>query len=307
MGAQHRIAERLKQQFQDTLVDVLGSEETMQETLYHYTSVDSLMGMVESNRLWMSKGTFLNDSSELVYIMDVVQSVSRTIWEQQSDNKVWQLCCREFDKAADRFSHKINESDFEVYFFSLAYAKDSLALWYNYANGDGYNIGFSAKELLTNIGAPTEQLRVQSGFVEYDREKQEETLLHLVRKASRLAEETSLETAEYLLPDHFFEVIATCAIFFKEPAFRSEEEYRLACFRSEEGEGQTRVQFRARNGVIIPYIEVSLQEKLPISHVTIGPKNNIDIAKSGIEDYLKSKGYDLDRIVVGKSVAALRY
>ncbi|WP_269750092.1 hypothetical protein [Planococcus lenghuensis] len=40
--------------------------------------------------------------------------------------------------------------------------------------------------------------------------------------------------------------------------------------------------------------------------MTIGPKNNIDIAEIGIEKYLKSKGCELEQIAVGKSMAALR-
>lgn len=304
MVEHHSVAERLHQQFWDSLDDVLGSEETMHETLYHYTSVDSLMGMVESNRLWMSKGTFLNDSSELVYILDVVRSVSRTIGEEQAGSRLWQLCRQELDQAMDQFIQKINESNFDVYFFSLAYTQDSLALWYNYANGDGYNIGFSAKQLLKNIGNPAATPHMLSGFVAYDRKRQEEFLIHLLKKTFRQIEGTAIEEVERVLPEYFFEVIATCAIFFKEPAFKSEEEYRLACFPRK---GEEEVQFRARNGVIIPYIAMEYQGKLPISHVTIGPKNNIDIAKSGIENYLKSKGYDLEQITVGKSVAALRY
>lgn len=72
-------------------------------------------------------------------------------------------------------------------------------------------------------------------------------------------------------------------------------------------DNQQQVQFRAQNGVIIPYIAIDFQAKLPINHVTIGPKNNVDIAKSGMEHYLRVKDYDMEQVTINKSVAALRY
>ncbi|MED4882737.1 hypothetical protein [Bacillus smithii] len=65
--------------------------------------------------------------------------------------------------------------------------------------------------------------------------------------------------------------------------------------------------FRSVNGIIIPYISIQLPEKLPVRYVPIGPKHNTDIAKNGVEYYLRSKGYHLDQITVSKSVVSLRY
>src|SRR5690606_35870235 len=96
------------------------------------------------------------------------------------------------------------------------------------------------------------------------------------------------------------------AIFFKDPAFQSEEEYRIA-YKNTSGTMHSAVRFRAQNGVITPFITVDFEERLPISHITIGPKHNIDIAKRGIEHYLNSKGYSLERLYINKAVAALRY
>lgn len=273
-------------------------------SLYHYTSLTSLMGMIETNRLWMSKGTFLNDSSELVYFLGVFKNVLAKI-EIPDKPSLWNVFAEHLQRALDHFTKEVAESGFEVYIFSMSQTEDSLALWYNYAKGDGYNIGFSADELLGKINHSRLDAGALHGFVVYSRQEQEAVLSDFLLKSFELVSGYEAKQAAIALPDHFFSLIASCAIFFKDAAFKSEEEYRIAILgREEVGE---LVKFRARNGVIIPYIEVAFGERLPISHITIGPKNNIDIAKSGIEHYVSSKGYDLDKLSISKSVASLRY
>jgi hypothetical protein len=144
------------------------------------------------------------------------------------------------------------------------------------------------------------------GYVMYGRQEQEEVLVDLLMETFGLVEQYEMDEIKKALPDHFFSLIASCAVFFKAPAFKSEEEYRIALMIRKSSEQQV-VQFRAQNGVIIPYIAVDFQAKLPINHITIGPKNNVDIAKSGMEHYLKWKGYDMEQVTISKSVAALRY
>lgn len=273
-------------------------------SLYHYTSLTSLMGMIETNRLWMSKGTFLNDSSELVYFSGILTKVLAKM-EEREKGALWTLFTEQLQLALNHFMKEVTESGFEVYIFSMSQTEDSLALWYNYAKGDGYNIGFLADDLLGKINRYPMDARGLHGLVVYNRQEQETILRELLLTSFELVSGHEVEEVAAALPNYFFSVIASCAIFFKDAAFKSEEEYRIAIIGR--GDVTEQVKFRARNGVIIPYIEVAFEEKLPISHITIGPKNNIDIAKSGMEHYVRSKGYELEKISVSKSVAALRY
>ncbi|WP_298829642.1 DUF2971 domain-containing protein [uncultured Planococcus sp.] len=304
MKSEGNLAKQLEQHavngFNTRIKKVQGTE----NSLYHNTSLNSLMGMIETNRLWMSKGTFLNDSSELIYFSGILKNVLAKV-EVPDQGALWALFVGQLHLTLDDFMKKIAGSGFDVYIFSMSQTEDSLALWYNYAKGDGYNIGFSADELLGKINQHQLYTGALHGLVVYSRQEQETILRELLLKSFELVSDYQAEQVTAVLADHFFSMIASCAIFFKDATFKSEEEYRIAIIdRKEVGE---QVKFRARNGVIIPYIEVEFKEKLPISHITIGPKNNIDIAKSGIEHYVRSKGYDLERISVSKSVAALRY
>lgn len=299
------LAEALEWQFQNEVDKQIKKTYESGQALYHYTSLQSLMGMMESNNLWMSKGDFLNDSSELIYFSNVLEGVISKM-QVQKETELWQLFIKELEAAMERFLNEIEESGFEVYIFSLSHTQDSLALWYNYAKGEGYNLGFYAEDLLGKLEGLLEGSRVIHGFVEYDRKKQELILMNFLMETFKVAIQHDVQKVKEALPDHFFTVISTCAVFFKDPAFKSEEEYRIALM-DKSGELQQEVSFRAQNGIIIPYIAMDFEERLPLSHITIGPKNNIDVAKRGIEHYLKSKGYDMGRLTISKSVAALRY
>lgn len=305
MTIEKNLTEVLGIQFHDQVGRRIRQNHETDQILYHYTSLNSLMGMVETNRVWMSKATFLNDSNELYYFSSIVQSVIEKM-KNFPDRPLWQMYIRELEKARARFLTEIEESGLEVYIFSLSHTQDSLALWYNYAQGEGYNIGFHAGGLLEQGSSFSENPNALHGYVMYSKEKQERVLEELLLETFQLITAYEEKDALKALPGHFFSVMATCATFFKNPAFKSEEEYRLALIRRK-GDKQAEVEFRARKGVIIPYITVEFDSQLPISHITIGPKNNIDVARNGVEHYLKSKGYDLDQITIDKSVAALRY
>lgn len=305
MAKNGKLAEELEWQFRNEVDKQIRKTHESGQTLYHYTSLQSLMGMVETNNLWMSKGNFLNDSSELIYFSNVLKSIIGKM-KIQRETELWQLFIQELESSMERFLEGIEGSGFEVYIFSLSYSPDSLALWYNYAKGEGYNLGFDAEDLLQKAAAFPDDSDVLHGLVVYDRQEQELILMNFLIETFKRVVQYEPDEIKKALPNHFLTVIATCAIFFKDPAFKSEEEYRIA-YMNTSGNMHPAVRFRAQNGVIIPFIAVDFEERLPISHITIGPKNNIDIARRGIEHYLKSKGYNMKSLSISKSVAALRY
>ncbi|MFC5712955.1 DUF2971 domain-containing protein [Thalassorhabdus alkalitolerans] len=324
MDKKGTLAEALSLHFWQSVDQQIRKDHTVQKELYHYTGLDSLMGMVETNNLWMSRGTFLNDSNELIYIEGIINKVLGQVENKLTDNfgedtyiqELKKLFILELKQTWQRFMEKIDLDDFEVYIFSLTENKDSLALWYNYAKGDGYNIGFSSGDMLKKINDFSShfarEYTLVYGRVIYDRREQEQIVMDFLMETfqylSHLHPQYTLQEIGGELSEHFFSILATCSIFFKDEAFKSEEEYRIALPRKlTTKERGPEVFFRASNGVIIPFITIHFPEKLPIKRVTIGPKNNIDIAKAGMEYYLKSKGYETERMVISKSVASLRY
>ena len=44
-------------------------------TLYHYTGIGALLGMVETRKIWASHAYYLSDSSEILHACDVLMRV----------------------------------------------------------------------------------------------------------------------------------------------------------------------------------------------------------------------------------------
>ena len=48
---------------------------TPSTTLYHYTGIGGLLGMVENRKIWASNAYYLNDSKEILHSCDVLSEV----------------------------------------------------------------------------------------------------------------------------------------------------------------------------------------------------------------------------------------
>src|SRR5690606_9557204 len=208
MARHSQLEDELEWQFQNELDKQIRKTYETGQTLYHYTSLQSLMGMVETNNLWMSKGTFLNDSSELIYFSNVLKTVIGKM-EIQTETELWKLFINELEAAMDHFLKEIEESGFEVYIFSLSHSRDSLALWYNYAKGECYNLGFYAEDLLGKLGNLPDGHRALHGFVEYDCKEQELLLMNFLMETFNVALNHDIQKVKKALPKHFFTVISS--------------------------------------------------------------------------------------------------
>ncbi|MDD3370141.1 MAG: hypothetical protein PHP50_14890 [Lachnospiraceae bacterium] len=99
----------------------------------------------------------------------------------------------------------------------------------------------------------------------------------------------------------FQKMTAVYAMFFKNEAFRVEQEYRFIFKKRKE----TEVLFREKDGFMIPYIKIQLSDELlPVKEIVVAPQNYIDLAKKGMEYMMEEKGYDVD---ISLSNIKLRY
>lgn len=281
------------------------------DRIYHYTSLEGLMGILTSKEVWMTNSNFLNDISELTYFKTLTEEaknsfekklLSKYSNEEINKNNLFILFNELFDEAVVKRFEDPTEN-FEVYVMSLTENKDSLTLWGNYAKGKGYNICFNTKTLVSEvdkIGAGY----VVYGNVIYDRERQLQTLSDTLVKTFELIINKDFEIQELKkhLLSYFNSLIISYSIFFKNNSFAPEEEFRIAFTTYDNVD----VLFRTNGEVIIPYITMKF-EKSDIKGIVIGPKNNSDIAENGVKTYLKKSNYNLEEILVKKSEVPLRY
>lgn len=218
--------------------------------VYHYTSPQAALSILQNKTLWFTDCEFLNDPAELAYCYELY-------------NQAWVEVCRELGISEERIPRKITEhansyeckaeaSDelgFDVparyYVLSTSSAADSTALWSNYAGRRaraGYALGFDAKclmDVLQNIATSAEEygmlIEVSCGEVVYDRDRQLRILKPLIRDYLGMqgvylpgsTDALDQVIAKEISRDCHWSQISAAAPFIKQPEFSYEQEYRF--------------------------------------------------------------------------------
>lgn len=269
--------------------------------LYHYTKSNGVNGIINHNCFWATKSDFLNDPNEFSHIQGVIDKVC----QENIKNSEW----KEMFLKDSIYAKK--EKNREYFVLSFSQCRDSITMWSEFGNKTGYNIGFTSDEIIARIEEAAEI--AYHGLVVYDPKKQKQliqkNLCNYLPNLLHMPLDEILETGYKNRQDNtymkackkFQKMAEVYAMFFKHEGFREEQEYRFIFKKQKD----TAVYFRAKDGFMLPYIEISLSEKnLPIEEIVVAPQNHIDLAKSGMEYMLYAKGYTAD---VSLSNIKLRY
>ena len=291
------------------------------EKIYHYTNLSSLKGIVTEHSFWVTKSDFLNDKNELRYAYKVTKKVCEKLIPNARNRALLQKMLKE--KVAELNILVEDQVMSGCYVLSFSKGYDSLLLWTEFAKSQGYCMEFDYGQLRSGIHKKMKM----DGYVIYNKKEQcklvENTFLrilkrkddgrHILRK--KLFSETEIVTEEEM--EQFVNEFALCSflysMFFKKECFQEEQEYRFVFWAFHEDSGMemfpelTPIHFRERAQTLIPYIEISYAHnggQNPIRAITVGPKNNSDLAVKGIQYFLRNEKIN---IPVYESKIPLRY
>ena len=227
-------------------------------TIYHYTKPEKLLNILSGGTLRFSNALYLNDKEEIAYSYRLIVRLIDEIPELNSDL---------FGKIKIHFSNKYKhivdgENDFrnklEYFTTSFSTESDNLTLWNNYAKGKsytGYNIGFDKRKLISEM---TENNYLPIfGSVIYDKQKQIK-IIHAIFKKWNMLFNRALKckkTNEVKLFDILFElidVLSIVSIFFKNPQFKNEHEYRIVMVNAFGTENSKPTKVVEKNGLFVP-------------------------------------------------------
>ena len=295
------------------LDEVIHIEQMENGYIYHYTTLNALQSILDNNEFWVTKSDFLNDRSEFQYTYNLFK-----------DNFLCNITELSFrQKLINAFDALINQ-DNDIsrkplngyYIASFSTDSDNLALWSEFSNAMGVNLEMDAESFICSLGKTI----TWHGKVVYDKEKQ----LLLLKKALEEAMTWRPEYGDTVslfdffdnTPDNIITYLAMdlhafCTVygmFFKQPEFNSESEYRVVFASIHEETNYVKntetLFFRPAKETLIPYIKVHCKVTDSLKSITVGPKNNIDIVTAGISMYCRSKGI---AIPIHKSRIPLRY
>ncbi|MGB6689898.1 MAG: DUF2971 domain-containing protein [Terracidiphilus sp.] len=268
------------------------------ELLYHYTSVESFVNIINGGEMWASHIRYLNDTSE-----------QRLLWDHVKARIKTRLDVAEVgDRERLRLFQSLASSPLELDAYVLCFSKDGgdrLSQWRGYGGSAGVAIGFDGEELKKKCTAfTTARSRNQPTKMGF-------TLLRSVLYVEPSGDERSKQIIDSLLDDPeatergdwltdkgvFRRRVSLQASNLKHKAFYDEQEWRISIFQLPEDF----IQFRTRKSMMIPYVPFNLGRGGPewplIARVIVGPNPHQTETISAIKKMLD------DRVaVVGSSI-----
>jgi len=277
-------------------------------TIYHYTSMQGLHGIINSNSLWLTDFQYMNDSQEISHGIKLAKSIlakledSKRYTDKKNYFKIWKNFV---ETGIDR---RICISCFSID------NGDSLSQWRGYGNmGGGISIGFKVsdwkfwnKDLTTLnnvIYDIEEQQKILSNFfhiyltvLDWDKDKNMTNI-----NGKKIKPHKPEELKSYFISQIYKQIIN-----FKHPSFSDEMEARWVFqedkgFLKDMGIKSLKKNFRTIANKLIPYIssndlpnigrEINGTTKLPISEIVVGPQKDSDLVINGIKEFLEEYGY----------------
>ena len=292
----------------------------MYDIVYHYTSPNGILGILQRKALWFTDCQYLNDMGEFVYIREPFKNAYEKL------NKECGKSMENLDAFIDSFfispyeNLAFNSSKKQGKFFrgfnSLRYYvlcasinPDTANMWnYYIKNGayKGYNLGidrsFISKWFSNN---KNNEIGFLEGKVIYDKQKQIDMIYNKLEELTNIFEERKKsinkddENYDYFLDQlsddyqsELYDYIHEKKLFFKNPAFSCEEEYRFILKVNNDffENDKLSLKFRAgASGIITPYIEwkFTLDEKEQLfKQISLAPMMEATLAEESFKRFL---------------------
>ncbi|MEO8393001.1 MAG: DUF2971 domain-containing protein [Chloroflexota bacterium] len=255
------------------------------QTVYHYTNNTGLRGIIENNTLWATHLSFVNDSREIDYGLSLFKKKIEELEKQlQADEKSLAIL-------KNLITLPISATTVDTYACSFSRNGDQLSQWRGYTpNTIGYSIGFN--DLLLSTGSEFTWSMLPVLYSADKHEKFASTVINSYLDVYWANQEKfSSPENETLFVQNLLSQAEFWSVVLKHEGFSEEQEVRLA-FKAFEG---TKIKFRERNGVIVPYVEFKMFDpspRLPLKEVIIGPTDHYERAKAGLRLLLDKNGFD---------------
>lgn len=276
------------------------------KVVFHYTSMDAMMKIVESKSLWCTAIPYLNDSSEREFLMGKVRErIPKLERDQPALFEGLHI-----DLGAARTQPPLTPLSDEQFVTSFSAKGDSLMHWRSYCpQQSGVAIGFRTQclGLATIAEKPQRGMLVPEiafGRVVYLDADATETIDHIVIDAlSGTRDWVQRQSKEhpgvpFSANDYFRWLIEKFACVSKNASFEVEDEYRLLLVSASYRENN--IQFRTVRSTLIPYVPMHIPSLHEFSNgngpwnaiesIIIGPTANIDLTEKSVRTFFTLRG-----------------
>ncbi len=264
--------------------------------LWHYTTGDALLSIIESGSLWATQVSCLNDTTELGYGAKLLKDAAEDFQSEEPVDPYVDLLVKQMREAPLEIGGMPINVPSPLFVSCFSALEDDLSQWRAYSGGEnGYSIGFVASGLFN----PS----VTVVKVNYEREQHKAVAARVVAATvgffregleKRRAESPEVWIKEFL--EEWIPLTTNLAPIVKDPAFSSESEHRIVhqLQVSELGD----VQYKQKATLMSRHLPLFFQlpesgarPMLPIAKVLVGPGRHKEVSRVSLNSFLRQKGY----------------
>ncbi len=264
--------------------------DNVDRSLYHYTSIGALLGIVHSRSVWASHIYYLNDSREIIQACTVLDAVlDLKEMEFEGDE-------REFIKQFRSWLRTFHVNAYHLFVFPLSEERSLLSQWRGYTlHGKGVSLGFSASALNHILRTPGFRI----AKCPYDQREHVDVAFSLVSKMMMTFRQRlpTLDVSKHhptqrfhgLLDEFRGDLLQVLSII-KHKAFAEEREWRIVSTYLP-NYTVPEIKFREGASMLLPYIEMQPpKDCLLFDEVILGPTEHNDLSMEALSTYLSNKG-----------------
>lgn len=283
------------------------------QTLYHYTSIDAFMSIMKNRDFWISNMRFMNDSQEFVNGRDIfIKVIQERLCNENEKVKSFLLKLQDICKSdISSGIFKINSKDI----FSLSFCSngDILTQWQFYGE-EGVSIGFynnicdinritfmdenqydeEIREKNPKDVFPHDELICCTYPVIYDNNEKVRIFNQILDMGISAIEKS--DAVEDMCVDEISYALFFYFALMKDEHFSHEQELRFLDFTPKKNSS---VHFRKRGKIILPYLKKKILDAncrphdiFPIADIVIAPGSQQEYVSDSIKYFLSKSGYE---------------
>jgi hypothetical protein len=257
--------------------------------LYHYTSRDTFIKIIENIELWATHIRYLNDAAEFEHAVNMLEEALTHRPRVNLDQRE-----RLF---LDSLLQCVKQAERDIYVLCFSTKYDSLSQWRGYStNGPGYAVAFKAKDLWDPF------IRQEFHLCKciYNQQTQLQKINSLIdAELAKVHDNSDSDDSDIaqVYAQRFADEFQLLAPQFKHWSFEDEAEYRL--ISSHITLDNPRLEFRKGTSMITPYFRFNLETEglpLPLAEVLIGPTPHPELAMKATRMLLRKHGLSEDLV-----------
>ena len=281
--------------------------------VYHYTSQQTLSGILDTREIWLSHALDMNDPSEILFGIDVIINILADTLNTNS--QVLEFVREEYESMQD-FKRFI--SVHPVFIFSLTEKNDDLKQWVHYGNdSSGISIEFVRQRFDETISKKVEKaylaLLMPVNYAYFGSKKLipgqsdnfKKMISDIFKKIEDILKDHDWET-DINFKRNVFDYIVYFASFIKQKLYAEEKEWRLVV---KTGIGDEAISVKVISDIAqMKYIiKLDSESIARVTHsIIIGPKNHNNLTNQKALELLTLRKLGNMQIRIRKSNGEIR-